>query len=94
MSYYATPAPLRGLGMKMTTVKVTGEVDEPKDEKKEKEYDDYELEDACRTLQRAEEIKAAAPMMKALKPHLDKKAKAYKSLAELRQMGAAAKVTK
>lgn len=81
---------------KMKTVKVTGEVmDDGKDKMdgKGKKYDDWELEDAARTLTQAEEIKADPHKMKALQPHLEKKAKAYKSLAQLKQMGAATKVT-
>jgi hypothetical protein len=48
-------------------------------------YDEWFLEDAARTLLRAEEIKTDKKLMKALQPHLNKKAKAYKSLADLRE---------
>lgn len=51
-----------------------------------KGYDEYELEDAVRTLCRAEEIKADKKLMKALTPHLGKKVKAINSVAELRNV--------
>ncbi len=82
----------RGLARlpKQVKVKIMGEVEpDPKDAKEGKEPsppEDYELEDAARTLTRAEEIKADPHMMKHLGPHLAKKAKAYKSLSELKQM--------
>jgi hypothetical protein len=69
----------------LATVKVTGEA-VGEDKEKSEEYSKWELEDACRTLQRAEEIKQDKKMMKALRPHLDKAAKAYKSLDELRKL--------
>ena len=50
------------------------------------DYDKYEIEDAVKTLARAEEIKADAKLMKALRPELEKKAKAYYSLSELRDL--------
>lgn len=65
------------------TVQVTGEVvDDSKEEKKEG-YDKWELEDACRTLQRAEEIKADKKMMLALAPHLEKGITSLKGLRKL-----------
>ena len=86
---------LARLPTKHVKVKVMGEIEpDPKDEKENKEPpapEDYELEDAARTLTRAEEIKADPHMMKHLQPHLEKKAKVYKSLSELRQMGEAVK---
>lgn len=66
----------------LKTVQVTGEVVDAKEEK-EKAYDKWELEDACRTLQRAEEIKADKKLMEALAPHLEK---GIKSLAGLRKL--------
>jgi len=52
---------------------------------KKKGYDDYELDDAVRTLVRAEEIKQDKKLMKACQDRLDKKVKAVKSLADLKQ---------
>lgn len=78
--------------MKMTTVKVTGEIagDDAKEESAEKRKpDEYELDDAARTLHRAEEIKADKHLMKHLTPHLKKKAKHYLSLAGMRQKAVA-----
>lgn len=49
-------------------------------------YEDYELEEACRILAKAEEIKADGPLMKALKPLLDKKVKAYMSLKDMEKL--------
>ena len=53
---------------------------------KKKGYDEWELDDAVRTLIRAEEIKDDEPLMKAIKPHLDKKVKAVKSIADLKRI--------
>jgi len=50
------------------------------------DYDEYELKEACETLAKAEEIKANPKMMKALQPMLEKKAKAYMSLSDLRDL--------
>lgn len=59
----------------------------PKDEgKKEGEFDKYELEDAVRTLERAEEIKANSKMMDALQPMLQKKMQHIKSVSALRKV--------
>ena len=54
------------------------------EKKKDGEYDKYELESACDTLTRAEEIKADKKLMKALGPYLEKKKKAITSIEELR----------
>lgn len=51
-----------------------------------KSYDKYELECKLRTLLDAEEIKADKELMAQLKPLMEKKVKAIKSLAELRQV--------
>lgn len=72
---YARPAMLK-------TVQVTGEVVEG-DKETEKGYDKWELEDACRTLQRAEEIKADKKLMLALAPHLEKGITSLKGLRKL-----------
>jgi len=66
------------------TVQVTGEVVGDKEETKERGYDKWELEDAARTLVRAEEIKSDKKLMDALGPYLDKQVGAYKSIAQLR----------
>ena len=54
-----------------------------------KKYDKWELEDCANCIVRAEEIKADAEKMKAIKPILEKKMKGYKSaissLAELKE---------
>jgi hypothetical protein len=64
-------------------VKIMAEPSE-KEEGKEKGYEDYELDCKARTLMEAEEIKADPKLMAALKPYLEKKAKAINSLADLR----------
>jgi hypothetical protein len=66
------------------TVKVSGEVVGEGGAEKEKGYDKWELEDAARTLVRAEEIKGDKKLMDALGPYLDKQVGAYKSIAQLR----------
>lgn len=77
----------RGLS-RLKTIQVTGEVvDDSAEEEGEKEYDKYELESACCTLERAAEIQADPKMMAALKPYLEKKIKAVKSLQDLRDLG-------
>lgn len=73
---------------KMAEVKVYGEVVDGEKDKKEKEYDKWELESACDTLTRAEEIKADSKLMAALGPYLEKKKKAFKSLDGLRRLAA------
>lgn len=65
------------------TVRVTGEVVDEGKEEKTKDYDKWELEDACRTLQRAEEIKADPKLMEALAPHLEKGITSLKGLRKL-----------
>jgi RPA family protein len=45
--------------------------------------DDWELEDAVRTLARAEEIKADDKMMGKIRPMLDKKVRSIEALKEL-----------
>lgn len=45
--------------------------------------DDWELEDAVRTLARAEEIKADEKMMGKIRPMLDKKVRSIEALKEL-----------
>lgn len=52
--------------------------------KKKKGYDDYEIEDAVRTLIRAEEIKQDPKLMKACSSDLAKKVKAIKSVAQIK----------
>lgn len=47
---------------------------------------EWELEDAVRTLVKAEEIKQDKALMKQLGPHLDKKVKAIKSIADLKRV--------
>ena len=51
-----------------------------------KEYDEYMCKDAVETLQKAEEIKSDAGLMKAIQPMLHKKVKAIKSLDDLRTL--------
>lgn len=75
----------RGLA-RLQTVQVTGEVVEGEKKDEEKGYDRWELEDACRTLERAAEIQADTKLMAALKPHLEKKINAIKSLEDLRSL--------
>lgn len=53
---------------------------------KDGEYEEYELEEACKILAKAEEIKADAQLMKALKPLLEKKVKAHLSLQDLEKL--------
>lgn len=75
----------RGLA-RLQTVQVTGEVVGEEAEQKEKKYEEWELDDACRTLERAAEIQQDSKLMQALQPHLEKKMKAIKSLADLRSL--------
>lgn len=56
------------------------------EEKKEGEYEDYELESKARCLMEAEEIKQDPKLMAALKPYLEKKAKAINSISQLREV--------
>jgi len=62
------------------------------EEKKEGEYDEYKLQNSANTLIEAEEIKADPKLMEALKPYLEKKAKAYSSIAQLKNLGAKKKL--
>lgn len=63
-----------------------GKDSEDQGEDSPKAYDKYELECKLRTLMEAEEIKADKELMAQLKPLMEKKVKAIKSLAELRQV--------
>lgn len=60
--------------------------------KKYGKYDDYEIENAARTLEEAEEIKADPDKLKYVKMCLEKKkkaaVKAYKSLADIKKEAA------
>ncbi len=56
-----------------------------KEKKMEGKYDPEELQEKADTLMEAEEIKADHDLMKALSPYLDKKAKAVKSIADLKK---------
>lgn len=69
--------------MGQVTVEVTG-TSVP--EAEECEYSKWELEEAVRTLMRAEEIKQDPDLMAAIAPNLDLKQKSYKSLAALRKL--------
>jgi len=59
-----------------------------------KGYDKYELENACDTLLKAEMIKQDAKMMEALKPYLEKKAKATQELTKITSIDGLKKVAK
>lgn len=59
----------------MNEIKVKFEQDDTK-ERADKEYEKWEIEDAIRTLVRAEEIKADKEMMALIAPKLEEKAKA------------------
>lgn len=73
--------------MRTQEVIVRGEVVDGKDEeKKEKEFDEWELQSAADSLARAEEIKADAKLMAALGPYLEKKVASFKSLDQLRKL--------
>lgn len=52
----------------------------------DKEFEQYELEDACHTLQKAMEIKHNPALMAAIAPMLDKKKKAINSIDDLRKV--------
>jgi len=73
--------------MKEEAVEITVE----KEEGDEKGYDKYELESCVDTLLRAEEIKADAKKMAALKPHLMKKKKALEGITSLEGLKEVAK---
>jgi F0F1-type ATP synthase beta subunit len=68
---------------KSVEVKVYGQVVDEKEEKKEKEYDDWEIESKIRTLQEAELIKADTKLMAILAPHLEKNIKSLNGLRKL-----------
>ncbi len=53
--------------------------------KKKNGYDEWEIDDAVRTLVRAEEIKQDPKLMKACSSALTKKLKAVKSIADLKK---------
>lgn len=53
---------------------------------KKKKYEDYEIEEAVRTLMRAEEIKADPALMKCCMKEVSKKKKAISSIAQLKKM--------
>ncbi len=59
----------------------------PKSEKKDG-FEKYEIEDAVRTLIRAEEIKQDAKLMAACSGHLEKQKKAIDSVAGLKKKAA------
>lgn len=85
----AKPTGLARLKAAKPSVEVTVKHGEPDEDDKEKpEWDDWQLKDHADTLARAEEIKANPKLMEALKPHIEKKAKAYKSLNQLRKRAA------
>jgi len=54
-----------------------------KEEPKKKKYEDWEIEEAARTLLRAEEIKQDAELMKLAAPKLEKTVRAAASAAEI-----------
>lgn len=76
--------------LKKPAVEITVKHSEPDEDDKEKdpEYDEWQLKDHASTLAKAEEIKNDPKLMKALAPHIEKKAKAYKSLNQLRRKAA------
>lgn len=79
----------KGLGrLQKPAVSVTIAHEPDADDKKDPEWSEYQLKDHADTLAKAEEIKAHPELMKALKPHIERKAKAYKSLAQLRRKAA------
>ncbi len=50
---------------------------------KSKKFDEWEIEEALRTITRAEEIKQDKALMGALKPHFKKRKDAVNSAAEI-----------
>ena len=62
---------------------------EVKKDKKYGKFDDYEIEDAVATLERAEQIKADSEKMKYVKECMENKMdaskKAYKSISDMRE---------
>lgn len=65
-------------------MELTIEKESPESDKK---YDKYELEEACNTLLKAKMIEKDEKMMAALKPYLDKKAKAAQEIAQIDPKG-------
>ncbi len=55
----------------------------PVKDKKINGFDEFEIDDAARTLLRAEEIKQDPKLMEAVKPKLEKQAKAVVSAAQI-----------
>ena len=55
---------------------------EPPHERKSGPWEDYELEDAGRTMERADQIRGNPKMMEAMAKHHAKKAKHHKKIAE------------
>jgi phenolic acid decarboxylase len=53
---------------------------------KNKKYEDYEIQNWADTLMKAEEIKNDSEKMSLIKPHLEKKMKAIKSIADLKKV--------
>ena len=66
----------------MSEIKVKFEQDDTK-ERADKEYEKWEIEDAIRTLVRAEEIKADKEMMALIAPKLKEKAIATNNAANI-----------
>lgn len=66
----------------MSEIKVKFEQDDTK-ERADKEYEKWEIEDAIRTLVRAEEIKADKEMMALIAPKLKEKAVATNNAANI-----------
>jgi hypothetical protein len=66
----------------MNEIKVKFEQDDTK-ERADKEYEKWEIEDAIRTLVRAEEIKADKEMMALIEPKLKEKAQAMNNAANV-----------
>lgn len=69
---------------------VSAEPVESKGDKKKKEYDKWEIEDAYRTLKRAEEVKNTPELMKLISKEYDKDLKAIKSLSSLKNLASKA----
>lgn len=59
---------------------------EPKEKEDEKEYCEWEIEDAYRTLKKAEEIKQDPELMSLVAEYYKKDQKAIKSLAGLKNL--------
>lgn len=72
-------------------VKMAVGMDENSIEKKDGEYEEYELKCAVDTLLEAEKIKKDPKMMAAIKPLLDEKAGAIKSISSIADLKKVAK---